>query len=119
MRRASLIFLFLASPCFAWEKSDKMEAIEKDLGSKAQSLRDLLTGAPLSETARDNRLKKFHEIRGWDKKALAKSLGEGRAKAEAAVRKAAREAMEQAFAKAGGDAAELSKQAVKVRDEDI
>ena len=116
MRRASLLIAL----SLAASAGEKIEDVEKALGPKAAALRDLMTGANLSEISRANRLKRFHEIRGWDRKMLRKSLDEGREKALARIRKAAREAMETAFLKAGEDPRSveaLSKQAAKARDE--
>ena len=120
MRRASLVLLALLSvPAWGGEK-EKMAEAEKALGPKAAALRDLMTGAALSSISRDNRVKKFHEIQGWDRKARAKEVADGREKAVARLRKEAREAMEAAFVKAGEDPKNvdaLSKQAAKARDE--
>ena len=104
MRRSSAFLLLLLVCPSPFPRAE--EAAARPLPeSKAKALQELLTGAPLSERQRHNKIAKLSEILAWDPAARAKLLAEARDKARVQAVRDAREVLDKALAAAGDDAA--------------
>lgn len=111
-RGLALLLVLLALPVLGREEAASEHP-------RAAALREVMTGAPLSERQRDNKVKKFAETLALSPKALAALLADHKAKAREAFRRERKKAMEEAMARlvSHPDAVEaLVRQAGKARD---